>query len=70
MTSDDALRVVGIIGERLVRTPDARRDITALTVLVADLAGWPAASDFASALGLEGDQLEVVYQSWRKGQKR
>jgi hypothetical protein len=69
MKGDDALRILGIFGDRLVKEPTARRDITALLVVVADLAGWSVASDLGGAMGLEGDQQEAVHASWLKGKK-
>jgi hypothetical protein len=66
MKVEDAERIVGMLGERLVREKDAKKNLTALCVVIADLHGWAAASDFAGLLGLEGDQQEHIYRSWKK----
>lgn len=66
MTEEDAQRIVGILGERIVREPTARRDATALIVTVAYLTDWDTAADFAGLLGFEGDQQEDIYRSWKK----
>ena len=67
MKQVDAIRILGMFGDRLIKEPSARRDVTAMCVVIADLADWDVAADFAGALGLEGDQCEAIHQSWTKG---
>lgn len=66
MKSIQALEIVGMLGGRLEREKTGRRDLSALVTVIADLTDWDTASDFAGALGLDGDQQEDIYVSWTR----